>query len=96
MIISAKLCFNSRVDRYCCGCAVWPPCKFEPIRTPFIRLFGSAHGTRKEIKIIMYKCINCYWKDAKTTFANEIVKKLSAEDIATIEQYVYDNIPRAR
>ena len=82
MIISAKLRYNSRVGRYCCGCN-------KLIRIPFIDLAGYADASDNSV-YHAYKCAQCdmyiseYNKLSDEDFNNlqSIRRALNASDIA--------------
>ena len=82
MIISAKLRYNSKVDRYCYACD-------KLIRIPFIDLAGYPDGLGNSVRHI-YKCALCdmyvceYNKLSDEDFNNlqSIRRALNASDIA--------------
>jgi hypothetical protein len=78
MIISAKLCFNSKTERICCSCN-------QIIKIPYLRLYGSAE--RGDPKYCLYKCIKC-------EIVNEVygeTLKLSKWENEVISMYADDH-----
>ncbi len=80
MIISATLHYNSKSDKFCCSCD-------SLIRVPYLRLYGSAHGGRKEHKSVLYKCIKC---ELKNDISGDFIR-LSKRDKEIVQLYADDH-----